>query len=450
MHIYDLIGIGFGPSNIALAITLEEKRQEGYKVDSFFIEKQRGFAWHANMMLDNTHMQISFLKDLATLRNPSSHFTFINYLHQKQRLQDFINLKTFFPSRHEFNDYLKWAAEHFDDRCAYGEEVLEVLPEKRNDEVALLRLRSRDADNVFHERLTRNLIISVGGRPSIPECFAPLKHDPRVFHSNNYLGEIARHESVKRIAVVGAGQSASEIFMDLHGRPNAPHVDLIMRARAIKPSDDSPFVNEIFNPDFTDFVFSRENGDRAALLDEFWHTNYAAPDLVLIEQIFNVFYQQRVTGIARHRFLRRHEVATAHALPEGIRLVLRNLNDGGEQIASYDAVVLATGYSRDHHKSLLKPLSPYLGNFTVDRRYRLLSAANFRPAIFLQGACESSHGLSDTLLSVTAVRTDEIGEALLSAVNQHGSQRPDTRSAPSPAAKPFNAPQQSKEQTTVF
>ena len=39
MHIYDLIGIGFGPSNIALAITLEEKRQEGYSVDSFFIEK---------------------------------------------------------------------------------------------------------------------------------------------------------------------------------------------------------------------------------------------------------------------------------------------------------------------------------------------------------------------------------------------------------------------------
>ena len=128
MQIHDLIGIGFGPSNIALAITLEEKKQEGFNVDAFFIEKQPRFAWHANMMLDNTHMQISFLKDLATLRNPSSHFTFINYLHQKQRLQDFINLKTFFPSRHEFNDYLEWAAAHFDDRCAYGEEVLEVLP----------------------------------------------------------------------------------------------------------------------------------------------------------------------------------------------------------------------------------------------------------------------------------------------------------------------------------
>ena len=114
MHIYDLIGIGFGPSNIALAITLEEKRQEGYKVDSFFIEKQRGFAWHANMMLDNTHMQISFLKDLATLRNPSSHFTFINYLHQF-REENFITIG-------QVGFY-----KHFSDRIIF-KEIKRLLP----------------------------------------------------------------------------------------------------------------------------------------------------------------------------------------------------------------------------------------------------------------------------------------------------------------------------------
>jgi lysine N6-hydroxylase/L-ornithine N5-oxygenase len=425
MQIHDLIGIGFGPSNIALAITLEEKKPHGFNVDAFFIEKQPSFAWHANMMLDNTHMQISFLKDLVTMRNPSSYFTFINYLHQKQRLQDFINLKTFFPSRHEFNDYLTWAASHFNHRCAYGEEVLEVLPEKRNDEVALLRIRSRDTEGTIHERLTRNLIIGIGGMPSIPEYFAPFQDDPRVFHSSGYLREIAQHGNAKKIAVLGAGQSASEIFMDLHNRPGTPHVDLIMRARAIKPSDDSPFVNEIFNADFTEFVFSRSDQERATLLDEFWHTNYAAPDLVLIEQIFNVFYQQRVTGNARHRFLRRHEVVNASALPEGIQLVLRDINAEREHVATYDAVVLATGYSRDYHKSLLEPLSPYMGNFTVDRQYCLQSTPDFRPAIFLQGACESSHGLSDTLLSVTAVRTDEIGQALLGVINQPGAKQSD-------------------------
>lgn len=421
MKIYDLIGIGFGPSNIALAITLEEQKQAGYGIESFFIEKQPNFAWHANMMLDNAHMQVSFLKDLATMRNPSSHFTFINYLHRKNRLQDFINLKTFFPSRHEFNDYLAWAASHFDDCCAYGEEVIEVLPEKRGDEIVLLRIRSRNRDQVVHERFARNLVISVGGQPRIPDGFLSLKEDPRVFHSNNYLKEIKHHAHAKRIAVVGGGQSAAEIFMDLHHRYATAQIDLIMRARAIKPSDDSPFVNEIFNTDFTDYVFNSSDEQRTEILNEFWHTNYAAPDLVLIEQIFNVFYRQKVSGIEQHRFLRRHEVKKAVSQNHGIQFVLHDLNTDQDRTETYDAVVLATGYNRDYHKFLLAPILPYFSDMQVDRQYRLNNVSEFKPAVFLQGACESSHGLSDTLLSVTAVRTHEIAQALISTSNQTAS-----------------------------
>ena len=424
MKIYDLIGIGFGPSNIALAITLDEKKQAGHHVESFFIEKQPSFAWHANMMLDNAHMQVSFLKDLATMRNPSSHFTFVNYLHQKNRLQDFINLKTFFPSRHEFNDYLAWAAAHFDHCCAYGEEVIEVLPEKIGDEVSLLRIRSRDHRQEVHERLARSLVVSIGGQPRIPDCFSSVKNDPRVFHSHHYLDKIKQHGKAKKVAIVGAGQSASEIFMDLHNRFDDMQVDLIMRARSIKPSDDSPFVNEIFNTDFTDFVFNCPEQERGRILGEFWHTNYAAPDLVLIEQIYNVFYQQRVAGIERHRFLRRHAVRKAISHSQGIQFTLHDLNNDHEKTSSYDAVVLATGYHRDQYKSLLTPLTPYLEDLAVNRHYRIQSEPQFKPAIFLQGACEASHGLSDTLLSVTAVRTHEIAQELMNVMSQSKSAQP--------------------------
>jgi len=384
-------------------------------VDALFIEKQPGFVWHKNMLLDNAHMQISFIKDLATLRNPASRFTFLNYLHEKQRLQDFVNLKTFFPSRHEFNDYLGWAAAQFEDRCAYGEAVFEVLPEMRGTDVQLLRVRSREAGGAVRERLARNLVVSVGGVPNVPTRFLPFRDDARVFHSSSYLEAIARHPDAKRIAIVGAGQSAAELFMDLQSHPNKPAVDLIMRARSIKPSDDSPFVNEIFNADFTDFVFNRSEPERAELLEEFWHTNYAAPDLELIQQIFNVFYRQRVAGVARHSFLRRHEVSAVRAAADGIHLALHDMNTGQRGSQAYDVVILATGYKRDGHKALLDPIAPYLGDFTVDRHYRLQAAPELKPAIFLQGACEMSHGLSDTLLSVTAIRSDEIGQALLNA-----------------------------------
>ncbi|MFG6175964.1 lysine N(6)-hydroxylase/L-ornithine N(5)-oxygenase family protein [Halomonas sp. THAF12] len=415
MPIHDLIGIGFGPSNIALAIALEEQGDD--KLDAFFIERQPSFAWHPHMLLDHAHMQISFLKDLVTPRNPGSRFTFLNYLHEKGRLQDFINLQTFFPSRHEFNDYLSWTASHFDDRCAYGEEVVEILPEMRGDEVDFLRVRSRDGDGRLHERLTRSLVIGVGGAPNVPTCFTDLRDDTRVFHSSHYLRDLARQDSPRRIAVIGAGQSAAEIFLDLHNRPGT-EVDLITRTWAFKPSDDSPFVNEIFNPEYTDYVFNNPTGQRQALLEEYKSTNYSAPDLDLIQQIYDVFYQQKVTGNARHLFRRRHEVDQARASDEGIHLVVRNLEDGHTDEAAYDAVVLATGYQRDTHKSLLDPLADQLSDFAVDRHYRLFTPPHFKPVIFLQGCCEPTHGLSDTLLSILASRTEEITTALCASLRE--------------------------------
>lgn len=416
MHIHDLIGIGFGPSNIALAIALQEEGQAGRRhIDAFFIEKQSGFSWHPGMLLDHAHMQISYLKDLATLRNPRSHFTFVNYLHEQGRLPDFINLKSFFPSRHEFSDYLMWAARQFDGICAYAEEVIEVLPEHEDRHVPLLRVRARDQRGTVRDRLTRNLVVSVGGTPKVPDCFQKLAGEARVFHSNAYLAGIAANRNARKVAVIGGGQSAAEIFIDLHNRAEPTNVDLIMRGRALHPSDDSPFVNGIFNPDFTDHMFQQDAATRTELLQAFHRTNYAAPDLALIQQIYKIFYEQRVVRGDRHHLLPRHEVMNAQAREDGIELVLRDLDQNMELTRRYDAVVLATGYEREIHKSLLAPLAQHLGHLQVDRNYRLQSASELQPAIFLQGACEGSHGLSDTLLSVTAVRVKEIIDALASS-----------------------------------
>jgi L-ornithine N5-oxygenase len=407
MHIHKLIGIGFGPSNLALAIALQE---QGHPGDALYLERQPQFAWHPDMLLDNTHMQISFLKDLATLRNPSSRFTFLHYLHQQQRLQDFINLKTFYPSRREFNDYLGWAARQFAPQCRYGEEVTAVLPVLEQGRVARLIVQSRDAQDKVQERQAENIVISVGGSPAIPDSFAALRGDARVFHSSGYLSGLAQLKDARRVAVIGAGQSAAEIFMDLHGKDFS--VDLITRARAMKPADDSPFINEIFNADYTDYVFHQEPAERAALLDEYLNTNYAVADTALIEQIFNVLYQQKVLGNPRHQFLRRHDVIAAQAEAGGIQLQLNDQESGSTVNARYDAVILATGYRRQTHQALLAPLAPWLGQMEVDRHYQVIGNEQFLPRVFLQGGCEASHGLSDTLLSITAIRSHEIGSAL--------------------------------------
>ena len=108
--VHDLIGIGFGPSNLALAIALQEREKAQGKLDVLFLDKQADYRWHGNTLVTQSELQISFLKDLVTLRNPTSPYSFVNYLKTHDRLVDFINLGTFYPCRMEYNDYLRWVA----------------------------------------------------------------------------------------------------------------------------------------------------------------------------------------------------------------------------------------------------------------------------------------------------------------------------------------------------
>ncbi|WP_026873774.1 lysine N(6)-hydroxylase/L-ornithine N(5)-oxygenase family protein [Inquilinus limosus] len=423
--VYDVIGVGFGPSNLALAIALDEaQRQRGAGLSHHFVEKQPGFTWHGGMLLPDSDMQISFLKDLVSLRDPTSPLTFVNYLHQKGRLEAFINRKTFFPSRIEFNDYLGWVAARFADRCSYGEEVVAIEPETAQGTVTGLRVRSRTASGGETVRRAHNLVVATGGSPRIPAVFAGLGHDPRVFHSSGYLDRIhglglARRPS-GRVAVIGGGQSAAEITLDLHGRFPQLGIDLIFRGHALKPADDTPFVNEIFNPGFTDYVFGQGEAQRDAIIREFRNTNYAVVDADLIERIYAILYQQKVQGPARLALCGRCEVTQAEAGDEAVGLTVHDGIAGITGRHGYDAVVLATGYERDGGRRLLSAFAPWIEDFTVDRDYRLRTRPEFRPQIHLQGQSETSHGLSDTLLSVLAVRSLEIAESLLAARRRRG------------------------------
>src|SRR3954449_6984273 len=126
LPVYDLVGIGFGPSNLALAIAATEHNDEvgnDQPLSVRFLERQPSFGWHRGMLLDDATMQVSFLKDLVTLRNPASEFSFLRYLHSQGRLIDFTTHKTLSPLRVEFHDSFAWAAAQVEDQVTYDAEV---------------------------------------------------------------------------------------------------------------------------------------------------------------------------------------------------------------------------------------------------------------------------------------------------------------------------------------
>lgn len=419
MTIYDMIGIGFGPSNMAIAIALEESLAKTHPacdphdiLKIRFIEQQENFAWHPHMLLKDADMQISFMKDLVTPRNPCSRFSFINYIHSQGRFEQFLNLKSFNPSRIEFNDYLSWAARQLSPWVATGEKVIEVSPINESNRITLLKVVTLNAKGERKERITRNLIASIGGKPKVPDFCKQAIGDPRIFHSHDYLQKIQNNSQARRLAVIGAGQSAAEIFMDLAPQENRT-VDLIARTYAPKPADETPFVNQVFNEEFVEHIYSLTPEQRQAFLQEFRHANYACIDVDLLDSMNRMLYEQQVQGKNTMRLCLRHQVQAIETNPEHVQVQLLNLNTGDTLKRQYDAVILATGYERNLHHSLLSQLKPYVHDFTTDRFYRLKTRSELKPSIFVLGSNEATHGLSDTLLSLTAIRAGEVTHVLL-------------------------------------
>lgn len=410
---YDVLGVGFGPANLSIAIALEETLTS-QDFSYCFLEQKPHFEWHGGMLLDGTRMQISCMKDLVTLRNPTSPYSFVNYLHSHNRLSSFINLGSLHPSRVEFNDYLTWVANQFESVAAYGQRVIDIEPIEVEGSIKKVRVISTDIHGNRTERIAKNILVGMGGMPKLPKQFDGID-DEKVIHSSKYKVWCEKFDSgvdLPRIAVVGAGQSAAEIFVDLTNRFDCGEIHLVNRNFALHPADDSAFVNEIFDPEFTDHIYSSSQQERESILSRFNGTNYSVVDTEELGAIYERLYLQRVTGEGLHKHLRCHDIQEVAVNDTKVSIRYHDRINNTQKWDDYDAVVLATGYRYDEFNHMLDKLAPFMSQRQVERHYRLPMKDNCDVNIFLQGCCESSHGISDTLLSVLAVRSKEIVDSL--------------------------------------
>jgi L-ornithine N5-oxygenase len=443
-ELLDLLCIGFGPASLAIAIALHDTQNTITPTpNALFLEKQPQFAWHAGMQLPGAKMQISFLKDLATPRDPRSKFTFINYLFENGRLNQFINLSTFLPTRVEYEDYLRWCASHFEEegKVVYGMEVESVRPGSKNaaGKVTNWEVTARDtATRNSVTRRARHVVIAVGGRPSVPQNMQGLKH---LAHSSQFASTITsiqkREEGRKlRFAVIGSGQSAAEIFNDLWERFPDADVKLVIKGASLRPSDDSPLwvpppilhhvkglnsrlilpsVNEIFDPDRVDAIYTQPPSERAAAIALDRGTNYGVVRLELLEHLYQKQYMQRLESpdetMWRCRIIPNRTVLSAsQSVNSGVVLRLGDPDGtkrGAEEEVEVDYVFTATGYVRNAHENILSEVRHLLpedlrkeGKFNVARDYRVkldVGEVDGGAGVWLQGCNEGTHGVSSPI-----------------------------------------------------
>ncbi|MBB5102213.1 L-ornithine N5-oxygenase [Streptomyces spectabilis] len=421
---YDVLGIGFGPSNLALAIAVHEHNArlgESDRIRAGFLEKQPRFGWHRGMLIDDATMQVSFLKDLVTMRDPKSSFSFLCYLQERDRLVDFLNQKTLFPLRVEFHDYLEWAAARVDDLVDYSAEVIAVRPVTEDGEITHFEVVSRDATDPDRTvvRRARSICVATGLEPHLPPG---MENSERIFHNSQLIPRVAALKEtatpVRRAVVLGAGQSAAECVDYLHRNFPDAEVCSVFAKYGYTPADDSPFANRIFDPEAVDLFYHAPREVKQSLFDYHRSTNYSVVDIDLIESLSKTMYQEKVQGRQRLRMLNVTRIRDIDAQPDRLDIGVEFLPTGERETLAADVLVYATGYRPRGLGERLGEVDKLCrrdeeDELVVSRDHRVATNANVSAAVYLQGGTEHTHGLTSTLLSNTAVRAGEIRDSLL-------------------------------------
>jgi len=396
---HDFVGIGLGPFNLGLACLTEPIDE----LDGVFLESKPDFEWHAGMFLDGAHLQTPFMSDLVTLADPTSPYSFLNYLKEKGRLYSFYIRENFYPLRVEYDDYCRWAANRLSN-VRFGTTVTEVTYE---DELYVVRT---EADEVLR---ARRLVLGTGTSPHYPEAVRGLGGD--FFHNSRYVQHKAELQKKESITIVGSGQSAAEIYYDLlseidvHGY----RLNWVTRSPRFFPLEYTKLTLEMTSPEYIDYYRELPEATRYRLTSE-QKGLFKGIDGDLINEIFDLLYQKNLGGPVPTRLLTNSSLNAARYENGTYTLSFRQEEQEKDYEIESQGLVLATGY-RYAEPEFLTPVKDRLvydshGNFDVSRNYAIDVTGR---GVFLQNAGVHTHSITSPDLGMGAYRNSYIIRELL-------------------------------------
>ncbi|MCB5909925.1 lysine N(6)-hydroxylase/L-ornithine N(5)-oxygenase family protein [Streptomyces pinistramenti] len=405
---YDFIAIGLGPFNLGLACLTEPI--DG--LDGLFLDNKASFDWHPGMMLDSSHLQVPFMADLVTLADPTSPFSFLNYLKESGRMYSFYIRENFYPLRAEFNDYCRWAAGKLD-TIRFAHQVTTVEYDESEELYVVHAEHTPTGDR--HTYRARKLVLGTGTPPHLPDACHGLGGD--LLHNADYLDSKARLQTKDSITLVGSGQSAAEVYYDLLQDVDTYgyHLTWATRSPRFFPLEYTKLTLEMTSPEYVDYFHTLPQATRDRLNAS--HKNlYKGIDSELINDIFDLLYQKNLSGPVRTRLLTNTslERASYDAASSTYTLGLRQEEQGKDFTLDTQGLILATGY-RYHVPSFLTPVRDRIawddqGRYAVGRNYSIDTGGH---SIYVQNAELHTHGFVTPDLGMAAYRNSCIIRELL-------------------------------------
>lgn len=415
----DLLGVGAGPFNLSLAALADGVPA----LRSAFYEQRAAFHWHPGLLIEGATLQVPFLADLVSLVEPTSAWSYLNYLKFRRRLFPFYFAERFHIHRSEFDDYLRWVSTELPS-TRFGHRVDTVAWDAGQGAFAVEFTRFGPDGETPTTGLAhaRNLALGVGTAPYVPEPLRELAQDPAVpvLHSADYLAQRDRLLAARHITVVGSGQSGAEVLLDLlRSRPDgAEGLTWLARTPAFAPMEYSKIGLEQFTPDYTRYFHGLPQATRDRLLPRQWQL-YKGVSGDTLGDIHDELYRRSLGGDWPDVTLTPGIEVTGAATTGAGRIEL-SVEHGQQETRgrlATDAVVLATGYRERPVDGLLAALDPYTarddaGRPQVDEAQRLVLAPEITGSVFVQNAERHTHGVGTPDLGLAAWRSAVIVNAL--------------------------------------
>lgn len=401
-RIYDFAAVGVGPFNLGLAALSEPV--EG--LDGIFLDRRESFDWHPGMMLEPAHLQVPFMADLVTLADPTSPYSFVNFLKQTGRLYRFYIRENFYPLRAEYNQYCQWVAGQLPS-VRFGTVVLDVT---HVGGVYRLSVSGPEGPKVL---LARRLVLGTGTSPFVPEAAAGIVAGAAggggvAFHNSDYLARKAELQQQRSITILGSGQSAAEIYYELlqESDTHGYQLNWVTRSGRFFPLEYTKLTLEMTSPEYVDYFHGLPQHQRDHL-NKTQKNLYKGINSELIDAIYDLLYTRSISGMVDTRLLTHSSLTAARWNPEtGTHtLHLRHGEQGTSYTLDSEAVVLATGYGYQEPGFLAgiqdRIARDSAGRFAVDRNY----STGVEPGeIFVQNAELHTHGFVTPDLGMGAYR----------------------------------------------
>lgn len=399
-QILDVIGVGIGPFNLGLAALLT-------KTDcrSLFFDKKDFFEWHPGMLLEGTTLQVPFLADAVTMVDPTSPYSFLNYLHEHKRLYPFYFFEKFHIPRKEYNHYCQWVAGQLP-QLQFGSEV-ENIEQTEEGYFAVTVFHPDEGTRKTY--LAEHVVIGVGTRPYVPEKFHPLLGD-NIFHSSGYKNKREKILKARSITVIGSGQSAGEIFYDLLS--SQEHHDYKLswytRSKGFYPMEYSKLGLEHFSPDYTRYFYNLPPEKKKKVLNS-QALLYKGISFKTIADIYELLYERSAGNLEPDvQLLALTELVSIEYWNNRYFLSLHQQEQEQIQLLESDIVILATGY-HPYIPDCLKGIKHLLefdqeGQLAIQEDYKVKLHTEGSNHLFIQNGELHTHGVGAPDLGLGAYR----------------------------------------------